>query len=334
MSNENNKKWQEWSAWSDCSISCGLNVEGYQMRKRKCDQSNEKNEKCEDEEEIRPCFPTVDCPIEPPTMWSEWTKCSTTCGNGTRSRIRYCSKKSYDFPCEGKELIMEKTLCSSYVGCSSSSSSSSSSNNNLIYPSRLNGFGSYKYNLAPQLTTTSSNQLFSSFVNKQQPNSYASLLVVNEKKNQQQMSIHDICSKYCEESDKKYNDPLCVNFSCNQTATGSSSATWSKWSTWSDCEMMPYANRNSFAPRLNCDMTGLRTKRRVCLLGSKVVSNAKCFGLSFLTSKCQLKNCSSSQQSSTGTTPTTPTNNPYYFTQTAETPSTTPELPTTKTSIF
>ena len=292
-SNTDSNKWQEeWSAWSDCSISCGVNVEGYQLRKRKCEM-----EKCE--EEIRSCYPTLPCPIEPPTMWSEWTKCSTQCGNGTRSRIRYCSKKSYDFPCEGKELIMEKTLCTSYVGCSSSSSSPSPSpssnwsawsdwspcsvgcgqgyssrqrvcptdahcqgspqeikpctdttqcsNPSMIYPNRLNGFGSYIYNAAASFahtTSTAANSLLSSLGSlaaigggaaEKQLNSYTSFINNNNNNNEykkvsnHQLSIHEICSKYCNENDKKYNDPLCVNFVCNQTSSSSISGNLNRY---------------------------------------------------------------------------------------------------------
>merc|ERR550514_572355 len=76
----------EWGDWSACSEKCG---EGTRTRSRtvtadaqhggKCDDAKEASEKCMK----KPC--TVPCTL---SDWEDWSACSTTCGDGTKTRSR------------------------------------------------------------------------------------------------------------------------------------------------------------------------------------------------------------------------------------------------------
>ena len=106
-------QWSEWSEWSACKGSCSspepeeqirtrlcklngldsLNCTGLSEEKRACLNENNENNKCKEN-------PTqlIESQI---SEWSNWSRCSGSCGNrGYKSRIRTCSKKKNDFPCE------------------------------------------------------------------------------------------------------------------------------------------------------------------------------------------------------------------------------------------
>jgi len=76
--------WSEWSNWSKCSKTCG---EATKRRKRKCgcevkkDCKGKKKQTSECELDVCP----EPCTVGP---WSEWSKCSTTCGEGFKKRQR------------------------------------------------------------------------------------------------------------------------------------------------------------------------------------------------------------------------------------------------------
>ncbi|PAA54099.1 hypothetical protein BOX15_Mlig015709g1 [Macrostomum lignano] len=83
--------WSAWSEWSGCSTSCGT---GKSTRQRGCSSPVPQfgGRGCSGSgSDIRDCQQGP-CPVH--GGWSEWTEfsnCSVTCGNGTRSRSRSCS---------------------------------------------------------------------------------------------------------------------------------------------------------------------------------------------------------------------------------------------------
>jgi hypothetical protein len=115
--------WSNWSEWSMCNTSCSSSVE-FSRRTRECvipagvDKKTLLKSECNGpNKEIRQCDTTTmtKCENKSPNEWSEWSECSVKCGVGTRTRIRKCSKLKNDFPCEGSELIMERSVCN--VSC-------------------------------------------------------------------------------------------------------------------------------------------------------------------------------------------------------------------------
>ena len=97
--------WGEWGAWSSCDKTCGG---GCKKRKRDCVQDEAKK----DSPEYNPlCYgqdgksasaaerystQTVQCNLEACPEdgkfmpWTGWTACSLSCGQGTKTRTRYC----------------------------------------------------------------------------------------------------------------------------------------------------------------------------------------------------------------------------------------------------
>ena len=93
-------KWTSWYEWSDCSATCG---ESTRTRARDCIKGTNM-EVCEGDK-----TETVDCddiPAECPvpsewTTWYEWSECSATCGESTRTRARDCVPGTNMEVCEG-----------------------------------------------------------------------------------------------------------------------------------------------------------------------------------------------------------------------------------------
>ncbi|KAL4217140.1 hypothetical protein ACF0H5_023594 [Mactra antiquata] len=82
--------WSEWTQWKQCDKSCG---NGTQSRSRKCTQPMPYNggKDCEGVAMETQSCNTVECPIDGGYgPWSEWSLCSSTCGNGTTIRTRTC----------------------------------------------------------------------------------------------------------------------------------------------------------------------------------------------------------------------------------------------------
>ncbi|OWF34851.1 Hemicentin-1 [Mizuhopecten yessoensis] len=94
--------WALWLEWSACSVTC---EDGRRTRTRTCDHPppNHGGEPCPgDEIQYKPCTEIM-CPVDGYWLtWSDWSKCSVTCENGTQFRTRVCNEPLYNgIPCEG-----------------------------------------------------------------------------------------------------------------------------------------------------------------------------------------------------------------------------------------
>ena len=89
--------WSEWTpATKDCSSTCGI---GVRVHTRFCSI----RDKCQGTESIKLETCKVDKVCPEWVAWEPWTSCSTTCGGGTRERIRECPMGG----CEGEALEVE-----------------------------------------------------------------------------------------------------------------------------------------------------------------------------------------------------------------------------------
>ena len=87
-----NCSWTTWSSWSICSKTCG-DTSGYKTRTRHqslaigigdhCNKTETEMEKCL----LNKC--PVDCTW---STWTDWSKCSQSCGSGLRTRSRIVSE--------------------------------------------------------------------------------------------------------------------------------------------------------------------------------------------------------------------------------------------------
>mmetsp|Transcript_9563 Transcript_9563/g.17110 ORF Transcript_9563/g.17110 Transcript_9563/m.17110 type:complete len:1334 (+) Transcript_9563:115-4116(+) len=80
-------QWSEWGEWSDCSATCG---EGFSNRSRQQTPAVAAGAECVGNyTSSREC---TDLPACPPECawgeWTDWTRCSATCGNGVIKRSR------------------------------------------------------------------------------------------------------------------------------------------------------------------------------------------------------------------------------------------------------
>ncbi|XP_048452140.1 adhesion G protein-coupled receptor B1 [Rhincodon typus] len=141
--------WNAWSSWGDCTKSCGG---GLQTRSRTCHSQLEEGFVCEGVSEEgrlcnkQPCnthghyssrsqslrsidyrkhqdvdgfhrygyslSQTGDPAAE---EWSPWTVCSSTCGQGTQTRMRSCVSSPYGTSCSGP--LREMRLCNNSAVC-------------------------------------------------------------------------------------------------------------------------------------------------------------------------------------------------------------------------
>ncbi|XP_078487990.1 semaphorin-5B-like [Ciona intestinalis] len=86
-----------WSSWSDCSVSCGG---GQQSTSRSCVNGNIGDVGCIGDGVLSRTCNRGGCPQW--TTWGNWTDCTASCDGGLRSRSRSCTLGSPgDFGCDG-----------------------------------------------------------------------------------------------------------------------------------------------------------------------------------------------------------------------------------------
>ena len=104
--------WSDYSAWSECSASCGG---GIMERSRTCDnpEPSEGGNDCEGSAAEGKGCNDIPCPVN--GGWSNWTsftECSASCGIGVTIALRSCSNPAPEFGglnCEGDSV--EETEC-------------------------------------------------------------------------------------------------------------------------------------------------------------------------------------------------------------------------------
>ncbi|KAI3355049.1 hypothetical protein L3Q82_017927, partial [Scortum barcoo] len=101
-----------WTAWSACSVSCGL---GSLFRQRDILREALPGGACGGAQfDSRACFPRA-CPVDGHwSEWTEWSECDARCGGGVRQRNRTCSApppKNGGRDCEG--MTLQSQSCNS-----------------------------------------------------------------------------------------------------------------------------------------------------------------------------------------------------------------------------
>ncbi|KAG9469796.1 hypothetical protein GDO78_019649, partial [Eleutherodactylus coqui] len=141
--------WTAWTTWGDCNRDCGG---GLQTRTRTCQSPPEESHICEGVlEEGRLCnrkacsangrydsrsqslrsidnkkkddaddqyqfgYPAPQIGDPAAEEWSPWSVCSTTCGEGMKSRTRFCVSSSYSTHCSGP--LKEHKPCNNSAVC-------------------------------------------------------------------------------------------------------------------------------------------------------------------------------------------------------------------------
>ncbi|XP_069462300.1 adhesion G protein-coupled receptor B3 isoform X4 [Ambystoma mexicanum] len=93
-------QWQEWSPWSQCSVTCS---NGTQQRSRQCTPAAHGGSECRGPwAESRECH-NQDCTANGQwNQWGHWSGCSKSCDGGWERRTRLCQGATVtEQPCEG-----------------------------------------------------------------------------------------------------------------------------------------------------------------------------------------------------------------------------------------
>ncbi|CAC5422199.1 Coadhesin,Thrombospondin-1,Mucin-like protein,Hemicentin-1,Adhesion G protein-coupled receptor B3 [Mytilus coruscus] len=230
-----NGNWTEWSLWSGCSLTCGL--DGGRYRTRTCDNPAPANNGrgCSGSGSEKEQCNLTDCPINGNwTEWSLWSGCSLTCGlDGGRYRTRTCDNPA---------------PANSGRGCSGSGSEKEQCN---LTDCPING-------------------------------------------NWTEWSLWSDCSLSCGLGGGRYRTRTCDNPAPANNGRGCSGSgsekeqckltdcpingNWTEWSLWSDCS-------------LSCGLGGGRYRTRTCDNPAPANNGRGCSGSGSEKEQCKLTDC-------------------------------------------
>ncbi|XP_053388061.1 A disintegrin and metalloproteinase with thrombospondin motifs adt-1-like isoform X2 [Mercenaria mercenaria] len=94
--------WASWGHWGHCSVTCG---DGTKARNRTCTNPSPSGggKTCAGSSATTTTCSPKACPVDGHwNHWQAWGSCSVTCGAGTKTRVRSCSRVLYGGkPCSG-----------------------------------------------------------------------------------------------------------------------------------------------------------------------------------------------------------------------------------------
>merc|ERR1712078_519038 len=75
--------WAQWGDWSDCSKTCGV---GTRTKTRRKDVKEAHGGVCKGTDHDKESCKDKECPVDCTwAQWGDWSDCSKTCGDGTRT---------------------------------------------------------------------------------------------------------------------------------------------------------------------------------------------------------------------------------------------------------
>nr|QGN01372.1 female cement gland secreted 3 [Lepeophtheirus salmonis] len=270
LCSDNVEHWGLWALWSKCSLTCGR---GKRTRTRECLHPDGGIIPCKGiPKEKGYCFEKF-CPIHGEWgFWKEWSDCSASCGEGTKTRIRKCDNPKPDGngrPCPG--LSMQKGDCLNGY-CSNGShwttwgrwtSCNATCGHSEKYRLRL-CVGSYCKGPSKEILIC--NTLPCSWT-EWESWSLCSTSCGNSKQYRHRRCKKDNCTG------PNIQDQICNMKPCKQVEVA-----WSSWTDWTGC-----------SARCTGDV-GTRLRQRKCLSHRKKVSFKYCSGKSWERTVCYGKN--------------------------------------------
>jgi hypothetical protein len=254
--------WSEWSEWSNCT-KCSNFEFSYRTRECKIPFSSKriisslKNECFGNNKEVSKCKNCPDANTTNYFEWSAWSECSAKgCSNlnGTRSRWRKlkCSQTNNHFPCDGSEIVLERSVCQASDNDKCPKVSKSWSEWSEWSNCSTSCGQGFTFRKRTCLTTSACDGL----------------------SNEIKFCINQLECQIETTTISTHVDLNVTNSSVvieNQTSYQIEKIEWSDWSQWSKCD------GNSVF------------KTRKCLLNGEIVSNYRCEGSSFVTLPCSLE---------------------------------------------